>query len=127
MQQWGHERRLPSGIVTFPNAVTFNNAPRHLRRRTVASTSGSGTTAVTVNLTGVSNAQTITLTLSGVNDGATTGDVGVRMGVLLGDTTVNGNGAVSNPATFFGQDRCLRPSGQSSGVNAALAHRLQLS
>ena len=43
-----------------------------------------------MNLTGVTNAQTITLTLSGVNDGTNTGDVGVRMGVLVGDTNTDG-------------------------------------
>ena len=81
-------------VITFPSAVTFASASVTSGAGAVASSSGSGTTALTVNLTGVSNAQTITLTLSGVNDGTTTGDIGLRMGVLLGD--VNGNGAVSN-------------------------------
>jgi hypothetical protein len=43
-----------------------------------------------VNLTGVTNAQTITLTLSGVNDGTNIGDVAVRMAVLVGDTNADG-------------------------------------
>ena len=59
----------------------------------VSGTSGSGTNVVTVNLTGVTNAQGITLTLAGVNSGTSTGDVGVEMGVLIGDT--NGNGSVN--------------------------------
>ena len=51
-------------------------------------------TQVTLNLTGVTNAQTITLALFDVNDGVKSGDVGVRMGMLIGDTS--GNGAVSS-------------------------------
>jgi sugar lactone lactonase YvrE len=78
-------------LVTFANAVTFNNAAVTSGTGTISSTTGSGTIALTVNLTGVTNAQTITLTLSGVNDGTTTGDVGVRMGVLVGDTTASGS------------------------------------
>jgi hypothetical protein len=81
-------------VVTFPSAVTFNNAAVTSGTGTVSSSSGSGTPVITVNLTGVTNAQTITLTLSGVNDGTNTGDVGVRMSVLVGDT--NADGAVNS-------------------------------
>ena len=56
----------------------------------VTTATGSGTTAVTVNLTSVTNAQTITVTLFGVNDGTNTGNLGIPMGVLLGDTSANG-------------------------------------
>lgn len=45
---------------------------------------------LTVNLTGVANAQQITLLLSGVNDGANTSKVGIPMSSLLGDTSDNG-------------------------------------
>jgi hypothetical protein len=48
---------------------------------------------VTVNLTGVTNAQWITVTLFNVNDGTHMGDVPVSMGVLVGD--VNGNVVVN--------------------------------
>ena len=66
-------------------------------------TSGSGSVGsfsvsgavVTVNLTGVTNAQRITVTLGNVDDGTNVGDVAVPMGVLAGD--VNGN-AVTNAA-----------------------------
>jgi hypothetical protein len=65
-----------------------------------------------VNLTGVTNAQRITLTLAGVNNGTTTFDVAVPMGVLVGDT--NGNGAVS--ASDIGQTKAQ--SGQTAtGAN----------
>ena len=50
-------------VLTFANAVTFNNAAVTTGAGSVSSTSGSGTTTVTVNLTGVTNAQTITVTL----------------------------------------------------------------
>ena len=48
---------------------------------------------MTVNLTGVTNAQRITVTLLGVNNGTNTGNVSVPMGVLIGDT--NGDGFVN--------------------------------
>jgi hypothetical protein len=67
--------------------VTFNSAALTVGTGSVSSTSGSGTNTITVNLTGVANAQTITVALFGVNDGANMTDVGVRMDVLLGDTT----------------------------------------
>jgi hypothetical protein len=89
---------VPSGdyqvVVTFPNVVTFLSAAVTSGTGIVANTGGNGTTALTANLTGVTNAQTITLTLSAVNDGTHAGDVAVPMSVLLGD--VNGNGVVSN-------------------------------
>ena len=80
-------------LFTFPNAVTFSSAALASGTGSVSSATGSGTTNVTVNLTGVTNAQKITLSLQGVNDGTFTNDVAVQMGVLIGD--VNGNGSVS--------------------------------
>jgi hypothetical protein len=80
-------------VFTFPSSVTFTNASVTAGTGSVSSSSGSGTTTVTVNLTGVTNAQRIMVTLFGVNDGMSTGDVGVQMGVLIGDT--NGNGTVN--------------------------------
>ena len=83
----------PSQIVfTFTTPVTFTSASVTAGTGSVSTTSGSGTPIVTVNLTGVTNAQWITLTLFGVNNGTTTADVAVPMGVLLGDT--NGDGSV---------------------------------
>jgi len=58
----------------------------------VSSFSVSGS-QVTVNLTGVTNAQRITVTLFNVNDGTHMGNVPVSMGVLVGD--VNGNAVVN--------------------------------
>jgi subtilisin-like proprotein convertase family protein len=93
-------------VVTFTNPVTVGSA---------AVTSGTGSVVgspivagnvVTINLTGVTNAQTIAVTLSNVSDGVNTANVVVPMGVLMGD--ISGNGSVS--ATDITQDR--QQSGQ---------------
>jgi hypothetical protein len=80
-------------IVNFANTVMVES---------VAVTSGTGSVGgfslsgsqVTVNLTSVTNVQRITVTLHNVNDGTSTGDVPVSMGVLVGD--VNGNAVVNS-------------------------------
>jgi hypothetical protein len=83
-------------IVIFPfaNALSISgialNAPKG---GSVAGFSISGK-ALTVNLTGIQNLQTISLTLSGVNDGTNLGTVVVPMGMLLGD--VNSSRAVDS-------------------------------
>ncbi|MFL6529999.1 MAG: dockerin type I domain-containing protein, partial [Chthoniobacterales bacterium] len=79
--------------VTFPNAVTVTNASLTTGAGTVRDANVAGN-VVTVNLTGVSNAQTVTLKLAGVNDGATTADYAIPMGVLVADA--NGDGAVNS-------------------------------
>lgn len=48
---------------------------------------------ITVDLTGVTNAQQIVLTLLGVSDGVNTNDVSIPIRILFGDT--NGNGSVN--------------------------------
>jgi|GEM_PF-3508004 len=70
--------------------VSFNSAAVTAGTGNVSSTSGSGTSAITVNLSGVSNAQWITITLFGVNDGTNMTDVSVNMGVLLADVDASG-------------------------------------
>jgi subtilisin-like proprotein convertase family protein len=87
--------------VKFPNVVTFGSAAVTSGSGMVSSTSGSGTTELTANLTGVTSVQTITVTLFGVNDGVNTGDIGIPMGVLVGDT--NGNRSVNS--TDVGQTK----------------------
>ena len=78
-------------IMTFPSAVTVANATLTLdplaqgTSGNVSSFSVNGST-VTVNLTGVTNAQKILVNLLGVSDGTNTGSVSVPIGVLLGDT-----------------------------------------
>lgn len=80
-------------VVTFLNPVTFNSASVTSGTGMVTSATGSGTTTVTVNLSGVTNAQTLMITLFGVNDGTSTNDISVPMSILVGDT--NGNGTVN--------------------------------
>ena len=77
-------------VLTFASSVAFG---------ATSATSGSATTSVsnnqvTVNLTGVADAQTITVTLANVDDGANFGDVSVSMKVLPGDT--NGSSSVNS-------------------------------
>jgi hypothetical protein len=79
-------------IVNFASAVTVESVAVTAGTGSVSSFSVSGA-QVTVNLTGVTNIQRITVTLHNVNDGTSTGDVPVSMGVLVGD--VNGNAAVN--------------------------------
>jgi Dockerin type I domain len=78
-------------VFTFANNVSVQNA-------TVTAGAGSATNftvvgnIVTVNLTSITNAQTITVKLTGVSDGINTSDVEASMSVLIGDT--NGDGFV---------------------------------
>ncbi len=79
-------------IVNFGASVTVTGAQIIEGTGVVGSATASGS-QVTVSLTGVTNAQRLTVLLNNVNDGVTTGDVAVTMGVLSGDT--NGNGQVN--------------------------------
>ena len=89
-----------SGAVEGVHQVTFTFAsPVTVGGASVTTGTGSATlsvsgAAVTIDLTGVSNAQTLVLTLFAVSDGVNTSDLSIPMGVLLGDT--NGNGAVTS-------------------------------
>jgi hypothetical protein len=82
-------------VFNFPTAVTLIGAsvtPEPGRSATVVgapSVSADGK-AVSVNLTAVSDMQTITVALLGVNDGTRTNDVSVAMKLLMGDTNANG-------------------------------------
>ena len=51
---------------------------------------------ITVNLTGVANAQRLVLEFRGVSDGVNTGNFTVQVGFLLGDTTGNGSVTASD-------------------------------
>ena len=79
-------------VMTFPGAVTFSSATVSAGTGSVMSSSGSGTTTVTVNLTGVTSIQRITVKLTALTEVATpanTGDLGITMPVLVGDTNAN--------------------------------------
>ena len=77
-------------VVTFPGPVTFASAAVTSGIGAVASSGGNGTSTLTVNLTGVTNAQAITVTLTGVSNGTDTSDVLVPLSLLLGDSTASG-------------------------------------
>ena len=79
-------------IINFATTVTVGGAVLTSGTGSVSSFSVSGS-AVTVNLSGVTNVQRITVLLSNVNDGTHHGDTSVSMGVLVGDA--NGNAAVN--------------------------------
>jgi hypothetical protein len=78
-------------VFTFAVPITLSgsptvsvSAPAGGTPGTTASVSGS---VVTVNLTGILNAQTLTITLTDVND---SGPISVPMGVLFGDVNADG-------------------------------------
>src|SRR5205085_6702491 len=86
-------------VLTFPSAVTVSDASVSSDPAAPGATAGVSSfsvsgSKVTVNLTGVSNAQTVVVNLSGVSNGTVSNDVSVPMGVLLGDT--NGDGSVTS-------------------------------
>lgn len=77
-------------VVKFGNPVSVGSASVTMGTGSVSTFSVSGS-QVTVNLTGVANAQTINVKLSGINGG--TDSVDIPMSLLLGDT--NGNQIVN--------------------------------
>jgi hypothetical protein len=82
-------------VITFAGPVTFASAMVCSGTGIVAGTStNSNGNEITVNLTGVTNAQTINICLTNVSDGTSTGNVTIPMGVLLAD--VNANGVLTN-------------------------------
>lgn len=88
----GIEPRIGPGhqiVVTFAAPVTVTSAAVTSGTGAVSSYTVSGS-QVTINLTAVTNAQTLTVTLRGVDDGTNLGDVPVSMSVLLGDINASG-------------------------------------
>lgn len=88
-------------VVTFAAPVTVSSATVTPGPGGTASVSGgavvSGNT-VTINLTNVSNVQTLSVNLLGVTVGSSTGNVSVPMSVLIGD--VNATGLVDSGDVF---------------------------
>jgi hypothetical protein len=101
-------------IVTFGAPVTVNIVkvtPGSGGTATMAGSSINGS-VVTINLTGVSNAQTLNINLTGVSDGMHSGDVSIPMGVLLGD--VDGSGRVDSTDTFLVRQDSLQTANPSN-------------
>jgi phosphatidylinositol-3-phosphatase len=80
-------------VITFGGPVTFSNAQMTQGTGSVANTTTNGN-QVFVNLTGVTNAQTIQVTLFAVNDGAVTNNLTIPVSILIGD--VNASGRTDN-------------------------------
>jgi hypothetical protein len=81
-------------VTTFAAPVTVTNAtvtPGPGGTASISLVPGANHNQVIVTLSNVSNAQTLTINLLGVSDGSNTGDVHIRMSVLLGDTTADGS------------------------------------
>jgi hypothetical protein len=79
-------------VITFAVPVTVGSASVTPGAGGTGSVNGMSVnnSQVTVNLTNVSNAQTLSVNLIGVAGGANTGNVSIPMSVLAGDTTANG-------------------------------------
>jgi uncharacterized delta-60 repeat protein len=77
-------------VFSFAGAVTIGNATVTSGSGNVSMVSGNGTSTVTVDLTGVGDAQRITLQLGNVSTGTSSADVSIKMGVLLGDSNSDG-------------------------------------
>jgi len=79
-------------VVNFVNSISsVGGASVTLGTGSVSGSPAISGNTVTVNLTGVTNAQTINVTLNSVNDGTNTGNVVVPMSILNGDTSGNGS------------------------------------
>lgn len=76
-------------VVQFAAPVSFSGASVISGSGSVGTSSGAGA-AITVDLTGVTNLQRLAVKLSNVNDGTSSGDVPIGMGMLVGDTTGDG-------------------------------------
>ena len=97
-------------VVTFASPVTASGASVTAGIGSVSSATGSGTSTLTVNLTGVTNVQIITVTLNGVSGGAGSGNIALSMGVLVGDSSGNASVNASDVS-------------QTKGRSGQVAHR----
>lgn len=94
-------------VVTFPQTVSVASASVSSGAGSVNDANANGP-IVTVNLTGLTNAQNTGVTLSGVNNGNTTADYYVPISILIAD--VNGDGFVNSADALIARNR----SGQST-------------
>jgi hypothetical protein len=92
-------------VITFGGPVTFSNAQIKSGTASVSSTSTNGS-QVFINLTGVTNAQTIQVMLVGVNDGTSTINLTIPMSILFGD--VDASGRVDSSDTFQVRQQSLQ-------------------
>jgi hypothetical protein len=90
--RWGGSDGLHQIVVSFAQPVTLTEANLITGIGSVSSATANGS-EVTVNLTGIADAQRIAVRLSNVSDGTTSNDVIVPMNVLTGD--INGTFSVN--------------------------------
>ena len=82
-------------VVTFAQPIGFSSAEiisgigMVSNVTAITGTDGVAGTQITIDLTGVIDAQRITIALFDVDDGTKHADVGIRMGILSGDTSGN--------------------------------------
>ncbi|MGI8821224.1 MAG: TIGR02597 family protein [Chthoniobacterales bacterium] len=85
-------------IVSFVSPVTLTGASVSSGTGSVSAVSGSGTSQLSFTLT-AANDQYVTVRLANVTDGVNTNDIAVTVGLLLGDVnqdkTVNGGDAIA--------------------------------
>jgi hypothetical protein len=92
----GGSSRNHKVVVTFAHPVTIGGSTTPPPSAVMLNGTGSvssitvNSSVVTINLTGVANAQTLGITLKNVSDGTNSGNVSIPMGVLEGDTSGNG-------------------------------------
>ena len=98
-------------VFTFTNSVSVQGANVTRGNGSVTNFGVIGN-QVTVNLTAISNAQTIVVTLSQVSDGLNTSDVQATMGVLLGD--VDASGRVDSTDVFQVRQQSLQTVNSSN-------------
>jgi hypothetical protein len=107
-------------LVTFGETVTFSSAQVTSGTGMVVNTSGNGTSTVTIDLTGVTDAQRLVVTLFSVNYGPATGNLPIRMAVLLGDTNNNGTTNAADVSQTKGRvGQTLTTSNFRSDVNVS--------
>jgi hypothetical protein len=96
-------------VVTFTNTVVSGNATVSSGMGSVAGTPVFSNNTMTINLTGVANAQTVTVTLSNVTDTflQVLPDTALSASFLLGD--VNANGAVNASDVSQSKSRTGQP------------------
>ncbi len=98
-------------VLTFPGPVSASGLLVASNNNQASGTFSITGSVLTLNLTGVANAQTLGITFNNVAFGATQGSLALLFGVLLGDITRNGSVTAS--------DIGLAKSGSGQTVTAA--------
>ncbi|MGI9087731.1 MAG: hypothetical protein ACR2HH_08350 [Chthoniobacterales bacterium] len=104
-------------VVTFTAPATFTgaSATNGASATTTPPPGGPATSAITIDLTNVPNAQTTMVTLTGVQAGGSTADVTIPLAVLLGD--VNGTKLVDGNDVSTVQSQTRQPVDESNFRN----------